>query len=64
MGVLLNCRKATKLLLEAEDRPLTRGEYARLEFHIAYCLSCRNFRRQMKFLKVALEQYAKSGPDR
>jgi hypothetical protein len=64
MGVLLNCKKATKLLMEAGERPLTRGEKVTLEFHMLQCLSCRNFRGQMQFLKTALEQYAKTGPGR
>jgi len=63
MGVLLNCKKATKLLLEAEERSLTPGEHMALEFHMVRCLCCRNFRGQMKFLKTALERYAKSGPE-
>ena len=64
MGVLLNCKKATKLLMEAEDRSLTPGESVWLEFHMVRCLCCRNFRGQMKFLKKAMEKYANSGSKR
>jgi hypothetical protein len=64
MGALLNCKKATRLLMESGERSLTPGEYLWLEFHMVRCLCCRNFRGQMKFLKTALEKYAKSGPDR
>jgi hypothetical protein len=64
MGVLLNCKKATKLLMEAEERSLTPVEKVALEFHMVRCLCCRNFRGQRKFLKTALDQYAKTGPER
>ena len=64
MGALLNCKKATKLLMEAEDRSLTPGEFVWLEFHMVRCLCCRNFRGQMTFLKKAMGKYANSGPKR
>ena len=64
MGALLNCKKATKILMEAEERALSPGEIVWLEFHIVRCLDCRNFRRQMKFLKTALEKYGKADPDK
>ena len=64
MGALLNCKKATKLLMEAEDRSLTPGEHVWLEFHMVRCLCCRNFRGQMNFLKKALRKYAESEPER
>lgn len=63
MGALLNCKKATKLLLEAEDRSLTPGERVQLEFHMVRCLCCRNFRGQMSFLQKALKRYGEAGPD-
>lgn len=50
---MLNCKDATRLMSAAQDRPLGLAEKARLEMHLALCRGCRNFRRQMDFLRAA-----------
>lgn len=50
---MLNCKEATRLLSAAQDRQLSLAEKARLEMHLAICQGCRNFRRQMDFLRAA-----------
>lgn len=58
----MNCKKATRLLLEAEERSLTAAELDALDYHLAECLSCRNMKAQFSFLRKALDRYAKEGP--
>ena len=50
---MLSCEEATRLLSEAQDRKLLLPEKLRLETHMAMCKGCRNYRKQMSFLRVA-----------
>ncbi len=59
MGAMLNCKTATKLLLEADERTLTPNEVEWLEFHIQRCLCCQHFKGQMGFLRRVAERYAR-----
>lgn len=62
MSADLNCKEATRLMLESEERSLSAAELSALDFHLNECLSCRNMKAQLGFLRKALDQYAKSGP--
>jgi hypothetical protein len=46
----LQCRDASALIAEGADRQLTRSERWALGLHLAYCSSCRRFRKQLAFL--------------
>jgi predicted anti-sigma-YlaC factor YlaD len=61
VGTLLNCKKATKLLMEAGERKLKPSETVWLEFHLVKCSCCRRFKGQMGFIRAALHQYAERG---
>ena len=50
---MLSCEEATRLLSEAQDRKLVLPEKLRLEMHMAMCKGCRNYRKQMSFLREA-----------
>lgn len=50
---MMNCRKATELMSQAQDRPLAFNERLSLRMHLAFCSGCRNFRRQMAFIRKA-----------
>jgi hypothetical protein len=56
---MLSCREATRLLSEAQDRNLVLPEKLQLEIHLALCKGCRNFRKQMSFLREACQQLGK-----
>lgn len=63
---MLKCKEATHLMSEAQDRQLSFGERARLQIHLAMCDGCRNFRRQMDFLREVCRRYipGRDRPDR
>lgn len=62
---MLKCKEATHLISEAQDRQLSFAERAGLTMHLAICNGCRNFRRQMDFLREVCRRYASGrGPDR
>jgi len=56
---MLSCKEATRLLSEAQDRKLVLPETLRLEMHLALCSGCRNYRKQMSFLRAACQQLGK-----
>lgn len=49
----MNCKKATELISEAQDRSLSISERVRLEAHLTLCQGCDNYREQLKFLQQA-----------
>lgn len=53
----MNCKEATRLMSESEDRPLNAAERVRLRMHLAICSGCSNFRTQMEFLRKACGRF-------
>ncbi|MHC5005623.1 MAG: zf-HC2 domain-containing protein, partial [Planctomycetota bacterium] len=45
------CRRATELISQGMDRPLTRRERIGLHVHLMLCRPCRVFRRQVRWLR-------------
>ena len=62
---MLSCKEVTHKLSEAQDRELSLSERLQLEMHLAMCHGCRNFRKQMTFLRMACRRYVsgRGGPD-
>jgi hypothetical protein len=58
----MNCKEATRLLLEADERELSVAELDQLDYHLAECLCCQNVKAQFSFLKRALNRYGTVGP--
>lgn len=54
----MNCDRATRLMSESQDRPLTTGERTTLEVHTWMCVGCRNFKKQLGFLRQAMKAFA------
>lgn len=51
------CKEVHKLVAESMDRKVGLVERAILYSHLAICVHCRKFTRQMKFLREALRRY-------
>ncbi len=60
---MLNCRNATKLMSESQDRALTLAERVSLKLHIMMCSGCRNFRGQMDAIRLMARSYTKDKND-
>jgi predicted anti-sigma-YlaC factor YlaD len=58
---MLNCRDATRLMSDAQERPLGWRERISLRLHLAMCSACRAFGSQLGTLRAALRRYAGSG---
>lgn len=57
---MFNCKAASRLLSQANDRRLTFGERLRLKFHLLICRSCRHFSADWKRFGTALRAYARN----
>jgi len=55
----MNCHDATRTMSEEQERSLTLGEQVGLNVHLAACPPCRNFRRQIAFLRESMRAYAR-----
>ena len=54
---MLSCKDVTHKLSESQDRELALSERLQLEMHLAMCHGCRNFKKQMSFLRMACRRY-------
>ena len=54
---MLSCKEATRLLSQAEDRALTYSERIKLRLHLAACVACTRFSRQLVFMREAVSRY-------
>jgi len=57
LGHLITCRHATRLVSKREERPLGAMESVLLKLHLAWCVVCVRFERQLRFLRKAIGKY-------
>ncbi len=60
---MLNCREATRLFSESQERPLTLREKAALRMHVAMCSGCRQCQRHMDILRKAARAFVKGADE-
>ena len=58
---MLSCKKATELMSQGQDRPLSLGERIGLRLHVWICAGCANYRRQMSVLRSACRRFGSGG---
>lgn len=51
------CQETSELLSQRQDRPLRLIERVGLYLHLAVCTGCRQFGRQLAFMRTALRRY-------
>ncbi len=56
---MLNCKQATALISQRMDRDLPLSQRAGLRFHLMMCSGCRNYNRQMNFLRQACRKISR-----
>lgn len=49
---MLNCKEATELMSQAQDRPLGRVEACACASHLLLCRGCRSFNAQMASIRA------------
>jgi hypothetical protein len=57
LGHILSCKEATRVVSQAQDRPLSAFERWKLGLHLKVCDACTRFERQMHVLRDALRRY-------
>ncbi len=57
MMVWLNCKEATRLGAEGLDRERSVVERAALRIHVALCVACTRFTKQLAFIRRAAREY-------
>jgi hypothetical protein len=55
---MMNCEQATRLLSEAQERPLGASERTFLRMHTWICSGCRHFGGQLGFIRQAMKGFA------
>ncbi len=55
---MLNCKEASRLMSQRQDRELSVGERLALRMHLALCGPCVRVSEQVEFLRKALARYA------
>lgn len=55
---MLNCRQATRLISEKQERTLSPKERLTLQLHLMLCGGCKNFSLQVPFLHQAMRAYS------
>lgn len=58
--MILSCKEAAQLASQGLDRRLGLAERVALRLHLAICNGCRNFSKQVRFLRKAVQRLADS----
>jgi len=53
----VSCKDVSRLLSQAEERPMTAWERLRVTWHLAVCSMCRAFERQLALMREAIRRY-------
>ena len=61
---MMNCKQATRLMSQGQDRELSLAERARLRFHLFICTGCTNYNKQLKIIHQAMKQLGGRRSDR
>jgi hypothetical protein len=57
MSLHIDCRAATRLVLEGEDRRLRLSERLRLRLHLLICSACPRFVAQVHLMREAMARW-------
>ncbi len=60
---MLSCKQASRLISQSLDRPLNWRERCGLKLHLALCDACRQFSRQLAWLRIALRRFTQQAAD-
>lgn len=60
---MLNCRQATRLLSQSMDARLPWHRRFAVRFHLLYCVWCRRYAAQLRFLRRAAKGLAAEATD-
>lgn len=53
---MLNCKQNSELLSQSLDRPVSLQERVAMRMHLIMCRGCRNFEKQLAFIRKAARE--------
>lgn len=56
---MMNCKQATALMSQAQDRALSRRERIALRLHTLMCKGCNNYNKQLAFISETMKRFSK-----
>ncbi len=56
---MISCKKASHLISEGMDRPLTLGESFSLKIHLMMCKACTQVLKQLRGIRILMRAYRK-----
>ena len=59
---MINCKEATQLISQGQERTLTLAERMALKLHVLICAGCRASERQFEFLRTAARRIGSPEP--
>jgi hypothetical protein len=57
MGRLISCKDASRLISQIQDGGVPLGQRLRIRVHLLWCDACKEFQRQVRFLRVMMRHY-------
>ena len=57
LGHLINCKTATRLVSQRQERPLGPIDRVLLKLHLGWCVACMRFEAQLGLLHKAMQKY-------
>jgi hypothetical protein len=60
---MLNCKRAVLLISQGMDKKLGILQRINLRFHLMRCGGCKDFRKQMMFLRKGCQNLSQCNPD-
>jgi len=60
---MLTCKQTARLVSMSYDKRLSWRERLGVRLHLLACDACRNFTRQMRFLREATQRFAREQPE-
>ncbi|MDH5572955.1 MAG: zf-HC2 domain-containing protein [Gammaproteobacteria bacterium] len=53
---MMNCKQATQLMSQSQDRPLSRRERISIRLHLLICSGCKNYNKQLTLISKSIKQ--------
>ena len=58
LGHIISCKDASRLVSQQQDVGLSSWQRLVLRLHLAVCVACSRFERQLRFLRTAMRKYS------
>jgi len=59
---MMNCKQATRLMSQGQDRELNMAERTRLRIHLFICSGCSNYNKQLHLIRETMKRIGTRGP--